>query len=97
MKGRETESAEKLANDSPGGAIMRHSTQPPSTGAVTPNPFDYVLKWDRVQRKGQRCRIVTPANSKTWLSRVVLVEFEDGFTRTVDRRALRRICDVAQR
>lgn len=89
-------SEEKLANDSPDGAIMRHSTQPPSTGAATPNPFTYVLRWDRAQRKGQRCRIVTPVSSAGYLSRIVLVEFVDGYRHTVDKRALRRVCDEAQ-
>lgn len=52
--------------------------------AATPNPFPYVLFWDKLERKGQRCRILKPG------PRVLLVEFEDGFRHTVNRMAIRR-------
>ena len=63
--------------------MMRLGAQP-SNEAAKPNPFPYVLFWDKLERKGQRCRIVKPG------FRVVLVEFEDGFKHTVNKMALRR-------
>ena len=63
--------------------IMRLGKQP-SSEAATPNPFPYVLYWDKLGRKGQRCRLVQPG------FRVVLIEFEDGFWHTVNKMAIRR-------
>jgi len=60
------------------GAQSSHEAEPP-------NPFPYVLFWDKMGRKGQRCRILKPGPS------VLLVEFEDGFKHTVNRMAVRRI------
>lgn len=64
-------------------AIMRLGAQP-SHEAATPNPYPYFLQWDKLGRKGQRCRIVKPG----W--KIVLVEFEDGFRHTVNKMAVRR-------
>jgi hypothetical protein len=50
--------------------------------------FPHVLQWDRMGRKGQRCRILT-MNGK-----LTQVQFQDGFTCLVDRRALRRKNDT---
>lgn len=63
--------------------IMRLGAQS-SHEAATPNPFPYCLFWDKLGRKGQRCRILKPG------PRVLLVEFEDGFKHTVNRMAVRR-------
>ena len=63
--------------------IMRLGAQP-SHEAATGNPFPYVLYWDKLGRKGQRCRILKPG------PRVMLVEFEDGFKHTINRMAVRR-------
>lgn len=60
------------------GAQSSHEAEPPT-------PFPYVLYWDKLGRKGQRCRILKPGPS------VLLVEFEDGFKHTVNRMAVRRI------
>ncbi len=65
------------------GAIMRLGTQP-SQEAETMNAFPHVLHWDKLGRKGQRCRVIRPG------FRIVLVEFEDGFRHTVNRMAIRR-------
>lgn len=66
------------------GAIMRLGAQP-SNEAAKQNPFPYVLFWDKLERKGQRCRIVKPG------FRAVTVEFEDGFIHTINKMALRRM------
>lgn len=63
---------------------MRLGTQP-SHEAEPQNPFPYVLYWDKLERKGQRCRILKPG------PRVMLVEFEDGFKHTINRMAIRRM------
>lgn len=64
--------------------IMRLGAQS-SPEAATPNPFPYVLHWDRLGRKGQRCRVLKNG------TRVHLVEFDDGFQQTIDKRAIRRV------
>lgn len=53
--------------------------------AATPNPFPYVLYWDKLGRKGQRCRILKPG------PRIVLLEFSDGFRHTMNKMAIRRV------
>jgi hypothetical protein len=65
------------------GGMMRLGAQP-SDEAATPNPYPYILFWDKLGRKGQRCRILKPG------PRVILLEFEDGFRHTVNRLAIRR-------
>jgi hypothetical protein len=67
-------------------AIMRLGTQP-SQEAAQPNPFPYVLFWDRIERKGQRCRVVPGSSAR---ARVVVVEFQDGFRCSLPRMAIRR-------
>lgn len=49
--------------------------------------YPHVLKWDRLGRRGQACRILTPA---TTVGKNVQVEFGDGVTAIVPRRAIRR-------
>jgi hypothetical protein len=52
---------------------------------IPDNPYPHVLVWDRMNRKGQACRILAMQGKLTQ------VQFEiDGFTALVDRRALRR-------
>lgn len=83
MKKRDRTAEEKHIDKLTRRAIFSLGAQP-STEVATPNPFPYTLKWDRVGRKGQRCRIVTSG------PRVVLIEFEDGHRCTVNRMAVRR-------
>jgi hypothetical protein len=60
-------------------------SQKPETGAkVDPNPFPYVLYWNKLGRKGQRCSIVV-ANSQT-----CRVRFEDNFEAVLNRQAIRQ-------
>jgi hypothetical protein len=49
-------------------------------------PFPHVLRWDRLNRKGQRCEIIGVRNTIG----DVQVRFEDGFTAILNRKALRR-------
>ena len=51
------------------------------------NPFPHVLVWDRLGRKGQKCRVITPKNNTS----KVQVQFEDGFiSPLINRQAIRR-------
>ena len=50
-----------------------------------PSAFPYYCRWDVAGRKGQRCRILK-AGTKT-----AHVVFEDGFSRIIDRQAIRQI------
>jgi hypothetical protein len=63
--------------------IMRLGAQP-SQNAPSPDPFRYTFRWDRMGRKGQKCRLVTPG------ARIVLIEFEDGFRHVINKMAIRR-------
>lgn len=51
------------------------------------NTYSQVLYWDRMGRKGQKCRIVNPDKNS---GRNVQVQFEDGFIAVINRRAIRR-------
>lgn len=64
--------------------IMRLGAQPSHEAAIE-NPFPYQLFWDRLGRKGQRCRILKPG------PRIVLLEFEDGHRCTMNKMAIRRM------
>ena len=66
-------------------AIMSPWSAQPSHEAEPSNPFPYVLYWDKLERKGQRCRILKSG------PRVFLVEFADGFRHTINRLAIRRM------
>lgn len=48
--------------------------------------FPHVLRWDRIDRQGQRCEIIGVRNTIG----DVQVRFEDGFTAVINRKALRR-------
>jgi hypothetical protein len=56
---------------------------PPETPAA-PNAFRHVLVWDRIGRKGQKCRILKQSGS------LAQIEFEDGFVTRINRFAVRR-------
>jgi len=62
--------------------IMRLGGTNPAT--ETPIPFPYVLYWDKLGRKGQRCTIIV-ANTRT-----CRVRFEDGFEAVLNRQSIRR-------
>lgn len=62
--------------------IQRLGTNPQEPRPKT--PFPYVLVWDRLGRKGQRCTIIRLT------TRTAQVKFEDGFTSVLSRQAIRR-------
>ena len=64
---------------------IMHLGAQPSHEDATSNPFPYVLFWDRLGRKGQRCRILKPG------PRLVLLEFQDGFRHVINKMAIRRM------
>ena len=47
--------------------------------------FRYVYAWNRMERKGQPCRVIVRAKMNS-----CLIEFEDGFKAVTSRNALRR-------
>ena len=63
-------------------AIMALGTNPASMKAQI--PFPYVLVWDTLGRKGQRCKVLRRNPMR------IQVQFEDGYTATLDRRAIRQ-------
>jgi hypothetical protein len=65
--------------------IMRLGPIEPSTQPGA-EPFGYQLVWDRLGRKGQRCRVLKMSRT------LVRVQFEDGFETTMNRQAIRRAC-----
>ena len=83
MKKKERTADERHIDKLTKSGIMRLGAQP--SHEEPPNPFPYVLYWDRLGRKGQRCRILKSG------PRVFLVEFADGFRHTINRLAIRRM------
>lgn len=49
-------------------------------------PFPHVLRWNLLDRQGQRCEIIGKFHTMT----KVQIRFEDGATAIVNRAALRR-------
>jgi hypothetical protein len=49
--------------------------------------WPYIHFWNRMGRKGQRCRVLIRTKMNT-----CLVEFEDGHLAVTSRNALRRYC-----
>lgn len=47
--------------------------------------FPYVYRWNRMGRKGQRCRVTARGTMNS-----CRVEFEDGYTAITSRNAVRR-------
>ena len=50
--------------------------------------YPYIMDWDRLGRKGQRCEIIGGRMGTT-----VQVKFQDGFTAIISRGAVRRVKD----
>jgi hypothetical protein len=65
---------------------LMHLGPTPAQQHEEPTPFPYVLVWDRLGRKGQRCRIIPDKRNPS----TVQVVFEDGATTVINRMALRR-------
>jgi hypothetical protein len=55
-----------------------------TTNRTQKDDFPHTLRWDKLGRKGQCCKILR--NSDTHAH----IKFEDGFTAIVERRALTR-------
>jgi hypothetical protein len=53
-------------------------------GPAEPNAFRHVLRWDRLGRRGQNCRILKHSGA------LAQIEFEDGFKSWINRSALVR-------
>ena len=49
------------------------------------NPYPYVYRWNRMGRKGQRCRIMARGGMNS-----VCIEFEDGFRAVSSGNAVRK-------
>lgn len=49
--------------------------------------FPYVYAWNRMGRKGQRCRVLSRGKMNS-----CAVEFEDGHRAVTSRNALRKAC-----
>lgn len=56
----------------------------PVRAEVPADPFTHVLRWGMLGRKGQSCKIVSSGIPFS------TIEFEDGFRRVVDNRAIVR-------
>jgi hypothetical protein len=63
-------------------AIMRLGGTNPA--AQNPTPFPYVLQWDKLGRKGQRCKVLRQTKTK------IQIQFEDGYTAVLNRQAIRQ-------
>ena len=54
--------------------------------------FNYKVRWDRLGRKGEKCKVISLPNSTRNTSyQAVYVEFEDGKKFMIDRQALKRL------
>ena len=49
-----------------------------------PEAFRHRLRWDRMERKGQKCRILKNSGQ------LAQIEFQDGFRTWINRFALER-------
>jgi hypothetical protein len=85
MKKKERTSDEKTFDGIIKNAIKRLGPNP--APHEEPTPFPYVMYWDRLGRKGQRCRIIHDSK----FSRTVQVVFEDGTVTVINSMAIRRI------
>ena len=47
--------------------------------------FPYVYRWDRCERKGQRCKVTARGKMNS-----CCVEFDDGFRMVTSRNAIRK-------
>jgi hypothetical protein len=82
MLKRERSSEEKHADRLAKTGIMRLGGTNPAQ--QDPTPFPYVLHWDLMGRKGQRC--VPLRQTK----KLIQVKFQDGFVAVVNRQAIRQ-------
>ena len=55
------------------------------TATVSAPDTFYIFRWDRHDRKGQRCLVLARGTMNS-----CLVKFEDGFTMVTSRNALKR-------
>jgi hypothetical protein len=84
MRKKDRTSEEKVLDGIVKTAIM-HLGPTPTQKHDEPTPFPYYLAWDRLGRKGQRCRIIpSPTQPRT-----VQVVFEDGTVTVINRMAIR--------
>lgn len=56
------------------------------THSCTVHTFPYNYAWNRMGRKGQRCRVIARGKMNS-----CRVEFEDGFQAITSRNALRKV------
>jgi hypothetical protein len=83
MKKRDRTSQEKAFDDMIRAGIA-HLGQTP-TAPAEPNLYRHVLKWDRLGRQGQSCRILKQRGT------LAQIEFEsDKFVTRINRMAIRR-------
>ena len=83
MLKRDRTSEEKHFDATLRSAIQRLGPNPGAKDAPTPF-LPYVLVWDRLGRKGQRCKILRQTRQ------TAQIKFEDGHTMVVNRLAIRR-------
>lgn len=83
MKKKDRSSADRAFDASLKSAIRLLGPNPQTS--VSPTPYPYILFWDRLGRKGQRCRI-NRQSTKT-----AQITFDDGYQTVINRQALRRI------
>ena len=83
MLKRDRTSEEKHFDATLRSAIQRLGPNPGAEDAPTPF-LPYVLVWDRLGRKGQRCKILRQTQ------RTAQICFDDGFITVINRQALRR-------
>lgn len=57
----------------------------PRLSPQKPAPVDYLYRWDRQGRKGQRCRVTARGKFNS-----IRVEFEDGYAMITSGNAIRR-------
>lgn len=82
MRKRDRTGEEKQWDGIVRSAIMRLGPNPAAHDE--PTPFPYVLKWDRLGRRGQACKIIRQTKQ------TAQVKFTDGFVMVVNRLAIRR-------
>ena len=82
MRKKDRTSEERTFDASLKSAIKWLGPNPPAHDQ--PIPFPYVLKWDRLGRRGQACKIIRQTKQ------TAQVKFTDGFVMVVNRLAIRR-------
>jgi hypothetical protein len=82
VRKRDRTAAERTFDKILAQSIMHLGATP--TAPAEPNPYRHVLKWDRLGRMGQSCRILKQRGT------LAQIEFEDGFVAAINRQAIRR-------